>query len=184
MISHKHKFVFTRVTKTASSAIAGCLKVNISDLIQIKGWSDDKHHIPMWYYRKNIPVKKFEFYYKFGFVRNSWDRLISAYHYSKKFGLTKNLKEWVTSINPEWKYDKYGLQYNFVNGCDFIGRFENLQEDFNIICDKIAIPHQKLPHKNATKHKHYTEYYNDETKQIVAEKYAKDIEYFGYKFGE
>jgi hypothetical protein len=154
-------------------------------------WIYDKNHVPLWYLKKNIPEKEFNLYFKFGFVRNPWSRLVSAYHYSvnwyklnnhprcnsKKFN---DFSTWMNDHNPY----KYGNQLRYVRGCDFIGKTENLQQDFNIICDKIKIPQQQLPHRNATKHKHYTEYYDDETRQIVAEKYAKDIEYFNYEFGK
>ena len=67
---------------------------------------------------------------------------------------------------------------------DFVGRFEKLQEDFDYVCDQIKIPKQELPHHVKTEDRlHYTEYYNQETQQIIADNYANDIKYFNYEFG-
>jgi len=67
---------------------------------------------------------------------------------------------------------------------DFIGRFEKLEEDYATVCNKIGIPVPKLPHANKSQHKHYTEYYDDETREIITEAYKEDVEYFDYEFGE
>jgi hypothetical protein len=165
------------------------------------GWDDDRHHTMEFYMKKYADLNLDE-YYKFTFVRNPWDRLVSWYFYhinddeELKTLYPQNFKEWVkTGMKSHWNEvdgtywgDKDPINYQSwiadEKQYNFIGKFENLQEDFNIICDKIGIPQQKLPHKNKSKHKHYTEYYDDETRQIVAQKYAKDIEYFEYKFGQ
>jgi recombinational DNA repair ATPase RecF len=147
--------------------------------------------------RDTIDNHTWETSYKYAIARNPFDRVISAWKDKIK---NKCFKEFVTEDLVRFDVDNntFDAHTNFIvhhfssllnpkyhmKELNFIGRFENLQEDFNTICNKIGIPQQQLPHKNKTKHKHYTEYYDEETKQIVAEKYAKDIEYFGYKFGD
>ena len=149
----------------------------------------------------HILPKNHREYFKFVFVRNPYDRMVSNWKMftTTPFALRKiksyqnhlvedieriSFKEFV-NLTDHIDNHHWDEQYYFIRSKpDFIGRFENFQEDFNELCDKLGTQHQQLPVTNKTKHKHYTEYYDDETRQIVAEKYAKDIAMFGYDFGE
>ena len=65
---------------------------------------------------------------------------------------------------------------------DFVGRFENLQNDFNKVCNILNIKDTKLPHVLSTKHLHYSKYYDSEIKKEVDEIWGMDAEVFKYKF--
>ncbi len=65
-----------------------------------------------------------------------------------------------------------------------LGRFENLQEDFSKILKSFGLPDVQLPVVNATKHAHYSKLYDDSTRELVAQIFAKDIERFNYVFGQ
>ena len=49
---------------------------------------------------------------------------------------------------------------------DFIGRYENINEDFSCICKKLNIPEPFLPHINKFYHDNYMNYY---TKEMIDE---------------
>jgi len=136
---------------------------------------------------------KYEKSYVFSSVRNPYSRAVSMFtHHS--WNSVKTFKDFCHAIKTNQypsamaKWHSATLTEHIVIEndlkVDFVVRLEHIQEDFNVICDNIGIPQQQLPHRNKSKHKHYTEYYDDETREIVAEKYARDIEYFGYEFGE
>lgn len=197
MICDKRKFIFTRVAKTGTSSIIRYLfpqkrgqhwKVHQNNTnTKIKNWENfDHNHYPMYKIKEVVSKEKYNEYFKFGFVRNPYERCVSAWKYNIKMGFTcseETLFDFIKDLNPTDITSKYLNQYEFVDGCDFIGRFEKLQSDFDTICDKIGVPQKQLPYVNKSNHKHYTEYYDDETCEIVTELFTKDIEYFGYEFG-
>jgi len=147
---------------------------------------------------------KFKKYYKFTVVRNPWDRLASAYFYLKAGGKNKSDSEWAKNNLSEFKsfedFIKTGLhqkhiigwvhfkpQYKFLEltnkkiGLDYIGRFENLQEDFNTIANHLEVK-AVLPHTNQSERPSYKDLYSQETIRIVANIYQKDISLFDYEF--
>lgn len=196
MISHIKKFVLISPPKTASVSLTDALKhvIDIKQIIpQIEGCYDyieSDNSLPAKHktaedYKNNITD-----YHVTGCVRNPFDRLVSWWKWIPKFdnrfaGCTfeEFLTHKITSLpifNPQFDF----FTINSVVKTDTIIRFESLQQDFDTFCTTVGIDRISLPVMNNSNRVSYTEYYNDTTYKIVAEKYAKDIECFGYKFGE
>ena len=214
MISHKHKFIFIHIPKCGGTSVEQTLLKNEGiPEERILKWNlthDEQQKFRLWYKYGNVDVQHRKIdqyktenekkYFTFTFVRNPWERFLSEYFYIKKKGgcscedfdkKYSTFKHFVINNGIKCCYYAHDFpQIDFVFNSNhgkltnFVGRCEDMQYDFDYICGKLKIPKTKLPNRNPTKHKHYTEYYDDETRSIVAEKYAKDIEYFGYEFGE
>jgi chondroitin 4-sulfotransferase 11 len=152
-------------------------------------------------------------YFRFAFVRNPWDRLVSCYKdkinyetahvynryknpfvsYLQQKGLYKRDMEFrefveiVSQIPDEEAEGHIRSQYTYLEDrqgkilADFIGRFENLANDLQVIASRMGV-RLTLPHLRRTTHGDYREYYDDFTIEAVRRRYAKDVLLFKYAF--
>ena len=88
-----------------------------------------------------------------------------------------------SGVGPHVGQHKYLLHKDEIK-VDFLGRFENLQNDFSKLCLNLNISYPPLPHLNKSSHRQYSSYYNKECREAVHDRFIKDIEYFDYKFQE
>ena len=66
---------------------------------------------------------------------------------------------------------------------DFIGKFENINNDFSYVCKKLIGEQVELPHANkSSNNQNYKQYYDNYTKDLVSEFYYEDIKEFNYTF--
>ena len=213
-ISHKHKFIFIANQKTASSAVRLALDnySDISGVSDVK--SCYYYHTSARSLKNHFKSKGWNWdeYFKFTFVRNPWDLAVSHYFYRNKV-LKKCLdtgcddwvikffeesyksigfNEWIKKIEGKLTYinDKVSIQNDMLvdesENCivDFVGRYENLQSDFEFIRSKLGYKCDELLLKNESHHSHYSDYYTDESADIIRNIYAEDINLFGYEFNE
>ncbi len=151
--------------------------------------------------------------FKFGFVRNPFDRLISAWQMfaqgmentvwehpgqeCQDISLGKFLDiamdesipyDGVRSTVPR-KIRHHALPqthpFYCIDQADFMGRFERLEDDFQEILDRLGIPRQPLNHMNKTNRvKKTMDYFDPETWQRAVEFYAEDFDRLGYEITE
>ncbi|SMD36464.1 Sulfotransferase family protein [Reichenbachiella faecimaris] len=210
LFSKKYRFIFFHTPKVAGSSITKALRkysnypneriynYMIDYLGEIPAIGLYPLHIsPIDLYKKLKNKNTFDTFLKIAFVRNPWDWHVSQFNYHKqnrnafffktfqKFSFREYI-DWAT--DPENIKKARSSQFDFLSNnqgelmVDFIGRYENLQEDFNKICDKLQID-EKIPIVNTSKrNKNYREYYDDYTKNKIEDTFKKDLEKFNYNF--
>jgi hypothetical protein len=214
MISHKHKCIFVEVPKTGSTSVRAILgkawkpHLNLWQIKQLMetSWTEfggRSNRIRAALYlltpeerRRETGRRQFESYFKFGFVRNPWDRVVSLYERTEALQLRNEMSfeqfvDWIQYSSATCVHSsphRYQLDW-FVdsNGnllADFIGRFERLDEDWAFVAQKLGVE-EKLPHRRENpRARHYTEYYTPRTRDVIAARFKVDIERFGYEFAE
>ena len=206
MISHEYKCIFIHIPKCGGTSIEDViwpmprktedLWMGFINKIENKYQTGGLQHLKAWQIKKEVGHDIFDHYFKFSFVRNPWDKVISQYTYVQHrqdilnyMGLKKgdSLKQYLSAIQKK-KHIQTEQQHKFIMNedgdllVDFLGRLEQFESDAQTIFNQLDIHIDQIPHSKKSARKPYSEHYDQESKEIVANIYARDIEIFDYTF--
>jgi dermatan 4-sulfotransferase 1 len=138
--------------------------------------------------------------FSFAFVRNPLDRLYSAFVNKvadpvdgsvnlfdrHEISLDMSFPDFVRAVTklPDDRCDLHlRSQYRFITDragfvVEFIGRFEQLEADWAMLMQRFGVP--AMPQRNVSSHRPYSEAYTPDLARLVANRYRRDIELFGY----
>ena len=195
MISHELKCIFIHIPKCAGSSINQQLKL---DSVGFSGHSPASYH------------SEYKNYFSFTFVRNPYDRVVSAYKYFRKLkeghrwykrnsiisdaANEMDFNEFVNHIPDFMKLMKReegsfqsGIHFQTYDyfldfNIDYLARFENIQEDYAYILKKLQLPRTNLRKVNSTNNSDYRQLYMEDSKRAVYNIYQEDINKYNYQF--
>lgn len=204
------KYIYLTNHKVASATIKGSLW---QSAVNQKVWDFERPAAPN-KQAENAPYSNELAYvrdlissdvYTFGFVRNPYYRVLSAYlhqirpqkgsyrHLVKLTGEDRayTFSEFVkilhdlplNKMDHHWLPQSQAILINYIN-IDFVGRLENFGEDFQIVMHKLFGEHYELwtdKSKKATGAKESaSDFFTDDLVDLIKAKYAEDFAHFGY----
>ena len=208
VISHKHRFIYWKPHKVASTSVMYALSKLCNEHDSCGGIAG-KVEIEVENYRRNMCAfshlltmgnhaapgeirdvtdimwgcNLWNQYYKFTIVRNPWDWALSLIDYAQhELGKDLDFDDVVKRSQRHYWFSDEGEPL-----ADYYIRFENLDEDYAAVCHHLGLPHDQLPklrvgQRNAEKP--YWEYYTEETRDLIARTFEREIDHFSYRFGE
>lgn len=206
IISHRHRFIFFAVPKTATHTIREALRPHLGaddweqqqlfaqQALPIPAIARIGHgHISARRIRPHLDDDVWHSYFKFGFVRNPFDRFVSICFFLHRDNpqFRENPGFYMKQALKNGRFRRrilvrpQALQLTNTEGAlalDYVGRYESLQTSYDEICRQLGLPTETLGHANPSRHSDCTDYYDSELRQCVAELYADDLRVFGYEF--
>ncbi len=206
IISHQHRFVFVAVPKVASHSIRFALRPFLDDYdeeqvslfvrkrIDRPGFSSVEHgHQLAREIRDALGPDVWSRYVSFAVVRNPWARFVSYVAFMMRHNglFTSDPQAAMRRVlaNPQNQSPvHFRAQADFVTDesgrvmVSHLLRAESLQSDFDALCKALSLPHVTLETRNASEHRDYREYYDEDLVRRVAERYRADIDLLGYRF--
>lgn len=189
IIIRSRKTVFIHIHRTGGASMISLLKQALPNQVAIIAQHGNASTM------EGKILQEYADYFIFSMVRNPWDRLLSWYALLYKWG-PLNLEEervrFEAFLINTVKDD--GNDSFLLNQLDYfkttthcmddltIYRYENYTEEVKKIADRLGISIQEIPLVNETTPKNHKDYYTKKGKALVAEKCARDIDYFGYSF--
>ena len=202
------RFIFVHIPKTGGTSVEATLSKrlvgkNLPDLTieEARRYALPKQgtslqHLKLHQYERRFRVNASDFF-SFAFVRNPWDLVVSEIRYFRKYErktfdcptFPENVRKLVNFKGSLWGHN-FSPQHTYLTdslgnlAIGFLGRFETLQKDFDVISDRLGLERATLPCIFNTSHglPLYPEMYDDESRELVARRFARDIELFNYSF--
>lgn len=210
MISHDKKCIFIHIPKCGGTSVEDViwpkeqgrteddLWMGFVSRFENKYQTGGLQHLLAWQVREQVGRDIFRAYYKFAFVRNPWDRIVSQFSYMQQrpdlmdyLGMTSDteFKTYLELIrlkeHVQWMPQvRFLLDHDGSVLVDRIGRLESFDEDCAQIFTALGLPIDQLPgHVNRSKRQAFHTYYSDdEAIEAVADIFSEDISFLGYEF--
>lgn len=202
LISHRHRCIFIHIPKTGGDSIESVIWPGDRTAVELFGMPNlhqtgGLQHLLARQVREEVGDAIFDGYFRFSFVRNPWDRVVSQYTYMRQrpdlralIGMRRkaSLGEYL-ELTAQKPHVQWAPQLDFLRDAhghilvDYIGHFERLADDMAVVFARIGLVGAALPHRNASRRAtSYRGYYDATTRDIVAARFAGDIDAFGYEF--
>lgn len=212
IVSHRHRLIFLKTRKTAGTSVEIALSrvCGPEDIITRLTDEDEElrrsvgglgpqntaspplpvkpfNHMPARGVRRVVGREVWRSYHRVAIERNPWDLVVSQYYWRYRDREAEPFEEFVRSPMLDNLANKNAAIYRLRGriAVDRMMRHERLDADLAALWSEQGLPGTPdLPHAKAhsRKERSYRELYTDETRDLVATRFAAVIDDLGYEF--